>query len=115
MPEFFITARSFAAPFFSDTSETYVDAETPKEALEVFAESYGHPFGLYAAEAWASADDYYKRQPFLAQWLSNKAQTVERATVEKHGYRFYSEHEGHVEINDKTYEIGRPRDGRVVR
>lgn len=69
--EFFITARSFAAPFFSDESTGYVKAESAEAALTKFAAGYSHPFGLYAAEAWESADHYQKSKVPLARWLSN--------------------------------------------
>lgn len=74
MPEFFITARSFAAPFVSDESTHYVDADTAPDALDLLAASYTHPCGLYAAEAWESADAYHKRKDPLARWRSNRAQ-----------------------------------------
>lgn len=74
MTEYFIVANSFAAPFVSDTSNTYVTADTPEDALYDFAEDYGHPFGLYSANAYASADDFHKGKEPLARWRSNKAQ-----------------------------------------
>ena len=71
MADFFITARSFAAPFVTDESTHYVTADTSQQALEDFAASYSHPCGLYAAEAWESADDYHKHREPAARWRSN--------------------------------------------
>jgi hypothetical protein len=67
LAEFFITARSFAAPFVSDETERYMEADTAADALELFAVVYSHPCGLYAAEAWESADAYHKRGEPLAR------------------------------------------------
>lgn len=114
MTEFFIYARSFAAPFFSDTSEKYVEAETPQEALEKFAADYGHPAGLYAAEAWASADDFHKGKPFLAQWLSNHEIAKREATAGLSSYGYFGDGPGEFEISGKKYEIEDPLGGRVV-
>jgi hypothetical protein len=73
MPEYFVTARSFAAPFFSDTSEEYVEAQNVRQAMELFTEDYSHPGGLYAFEVWASADDFHKRKAPLDTWRSPEA------------------------------------------
>ena len=69
--EYFIYANSFAAPFFSDSSTSFVEAETPEAALKKFAADYKHPCGLYAASAYESADAYHKHEDSLAQWVSN--------------------------------------------
>lgn len=77
MAEYFITARSCAAPFFSDPSDGYVEAPTAHEALRRFKKSYKHPAGLFAAEAWASADAYHKNVGPLAEYRSEKAKKQE--------------------------------------
>jgi hypothetical protein len=71
--EYFIVANSFAAPFFSDTSESFVKAHSAPEALEKFAAEYNHPCGLYAADAFKSADAYHKGHAPLSRWRSNKS------------------------------------------
>lgn len=72
--EYFIIANSFAAPFFSDTSEKYVVAEDHLNALNDFVKNYSHPQGLFAAAIYPNADAYHKDEKPLARWLSNKAQ-----------------------------------------
>lgn len=71
--EFFIVANSFAAPFFSDKSTAFIEADSPEQALESFAASYSHPCGLYSAGAYENANAMHKNEPPLARWLSNKA------------------------------------------
>ena len=81
MPEFFVHAASFAAPFFSDESTGYQEGNTAVHALERYAASYKHPAGLYAADAYTSADAYHKGEERLARWLSNKARELEARTA----------------------------------
>lgn len=73
MTEYFIIANSFAAPFFSDTSNGYVLADTPQNALLKFIKKYKHPAGLFAAIVFNNADDYHKNKPHLVRWMSNAA------------------------------------------
>lgn len=117
MREFFVTARSFAAPFFSDDSEKYVEADTPERALEAFAASYSHPCGLYAAEAWRSADHYHKskgKRP-LARWLSNHAQELARRTRDKEGgYSYMGHGPGDFELSGERVKVDDPKAGSVV-
>lgn len=40
---------SDAAPFFSDTSSGFIDADTPIIALRELVKKYNHPTGLYSA------------------------------------------------------------------
>ena len=83
MSEWFVVANSFAAPFFSDTSEDYVEGETARDALKLFMEGYKHPFGLFAAVVYESADDYHKGRAPAARWTSNKAVAVEKIVKER--------------------------------
>lgn len=62
MSEYFITARSFAAPFVSDESTHFIEANSPEEALTKFAEGYSHPFGLIAKKQ-AAGGSYYGHGP----------------------------------------------------
>lgn len=73
MPEFFIVANSNPAPMVSDQSTHYVEAPSPDTALLDFAGGYGHPFGLYNAAAYYSADDFHKSQRPGSRWFSPKA------------------------------------------
>jgi len=72
MPEYFIVANSFAAPFFSDTVTGFVESETPEEALKVFRTKFRHPCGLYAAVCYKDANAKEKGEPPLGRWLSDK-------------------------------------------
>lgn len=73
MPEYFVFANSFAAPFFSDPSTGYTTGDTPQDGLRSFVASYNHPCGLYAAMLYVSADAYHKGHDPLGRWLSNDA------------------------------------------
>lgn len=66
MTEFFIQANSFAAPFFSDTSNGYQEGVSAEDALERFTEQYTHPYGLFAADVYGNADDFHKAEKALA-------------------------------------------------
>lgn len=114
MTEFFITARSFAAPFVSDTSEAYIEADTARAALEQFASGYRHPCGLYAAEAWASADAYHKGRDPLARWLSNHEQAKQAATSELDTYSYEGHGPGRFKVSGKLIEVADPTGGSVV-
>lgn len=70
-------ANSNAAPFFSDPSEGFIEAQTPMEALRRVVESYHHPLGLFSAVILESSP----RNPVLARYMSARAATQERAPV----------------------------------
>jgi hypothetical protein len=112
--EYFIRAASFAAPFVSDESTDYVEADTPEEALLAFVERYKHPMGLYSADAYASADAYYKDQPRLARWLCNKQRVLDEATSGKSAYSVYSPSADAVEVDGERIEIQDPKGGGIV-
>lgn len=73
MPEFFIVANSNAAPMVPDQSTYYQEAESSASAIERFVADYKHPFGLYSAAAYYSADEFHKGRPPAVRWLSHKA------------------------------------------
>lgn len=75
--EFFVWANSNAAPFFSDESTGYVDADDPTSALAIFVNDYSHPAGLYAANVYASADAYHKKEAPLAMFVCDRASARE--------------------------------------
>ena len=112
--EYFIQANSFAAPMVSDTSTSYIDAISPREALERFAAKYTHPCGLYSANCYRNADALHKGKKPLAQWLCNQQIAIEKETKDLGSYRMGSDGPGKVNINDKSIEIKDPKGGRVV-
>lgn len=73
--EFFVWANSKAAPFFSDESESFMEAETPHEALGKFVESYDHPCGLFAANVYYDATAFHKNEQPLARYRDVKAKS----------------------------------------
>jgi len=78
MPEYFVVANSFAAPFFSDLSQEYIKGKTPTEAITRFRKGYRHPMGLFAAMLYANADDFHKEKEPLLVWLSKAAKEQEK-------------------------------------
>ena len=115
MSEYFITANSFAAPFFSDTSEKFVSAETPASALEKFAAEYSHPCGLYAAFCYESADAYHKSAKPLAKWLCNHEVEKMRLTKDMGSYSFLGHAPGDFEVNGKRHRVENPKGGQPAR
>lgn len=113
MAEFFIVANSFAAPFCSDQDTSYIDARTPEGALIGFAESYKHPFGLYAAMCYASADAWHKKERPLAEWLSNYAAEKHRLTKNL-GTHSFSSNGREFCIDGKWHAVADPKSGRVM-
>lgn len=114
MKEYFIVANSFAAPFCSDTSEKYVEAGSPQEALEQFAKKYDHPFGLYFAACFASADDYHKDKKALATWKCNLVLAQEELTKDKKGgYSVKHDPFGTLEIDGVRTAVKDPKGGKV--
>jgi hypothetical protein len=109
MTEFYIETNSFAAPFFSDSSHTYVEANSAADALEKTAAAYSHPARLYAAAAYTSSDARNKGEKPLARWLCNKALAMDGrlGTVR-------SDHPGHIEHNGETITVDDPFGGRVL-
>ena len=114
MPEYFIYAQSFAAPFFSDTCEAYVSAESPATALEKYVLDFKHPAGLYAANCYASADAMHKGSKPLAQWLCNHEAEKQRLTKDLGCYAYRGHGPGEFEIDDKRVTVPNPKGGRVT-
>jgi hypothetical protein len=107
MSEFFIVGNSFAAPFFSDELEGFVEAENAGEALLKFKADCKHPFGLYAAVAYRSADSYHRREKALGRWISNSAKAKEGAIS------ILANGPGEVKIDGKWVTIDAPKEGAV--
>lgn len=113
MNEFYIETNSFAAPFFSDSGHRYVQAESPREALETVVREYKHPAGLFAALAYSSADAKNKGEMPLARWVCNHEAEKDRLTRDLVGYSFLGHSPGRFEINGEMHVIEKPKEGRV--
>lgn len=114
MPEFFVMTNSFAAPFFSDPGDEYVDAETPTDALEKAAATYTHPMGLYAAVCYTSADAHHKGEKPLATWLCNHEREKRRLAEGRAGYSYLGHSVGDFEIDGVRHTVPNPRAGSVL-
>lgn len=115
MPEYFVVTRSFAAPYFSDADDGYVEGEDPQAALEQVAATYRHPAGLYAAEVYENADAYHKHPTvFLAQWLCNHEQEKRRLTAAHSSYSYLGAGPGEFEVNGVKHVVDNPKSGSVA-
>jgi hypothetical protein len=114
MAEYFTVSNSFAAPFFSDRGEAYVEADTPVLALEKYAAEYRHPCGPYSANCYRSADAFHKDEKHLAQWLCNRAIEEQRVTKDLSCYSAMGESPERFRINDTWYTVENPKGGKVV-
>lgn len=111
MKEYFIVANSFAAPFVSDQSTHFQEGESPEDALTRFARTYRHPAGLYAANAYESADSYHKNGPIVAKWRSNQASAIAKATEGKGSYSLQSNSPGVFSVDGERHSIENPKGG----
>lgn len=68
MKEYFVVATSKAAPFISDESFEFIQGDSPEDALKRFRKRYNHPFGLFAANVYANANDYHRFLKPLASY-----------------------------------------------
>lgn len=75
---FFVVANSNAAPIVSDTSHTWVEGDTPAEAMSNFVATYSHPCGLFAANLYADANSYHSSEDPIEQWRSQRAMSLGR-------------------------------------
>ena len=73
--------NSFAAPFFSDPSEGFVESLTPMDALKKVVAEYTHPCGLYAA----TIESCEPKPKQLARFLSATAVAQQKAVELSHG------------------------------
>ena len=112
--EYFIVANSFAAPFVSDKSRKFIEAESPQDALGQFAKEYRHPSGLYFAGCWQDANAYEKGEPALAQWKSNHLLAYEEATTGKGAYSVLGHGPGKFAVDGKLIEVQNPKGGKVT-
>jgi hypothetical protein len=112
--EYFILANSFAAPFVSDQSISYIEADTPADALTTFATKYAHPAGLFSAACYESADDYHKSLSPLAMWLCNHEIERSRLTANLGCFSYLGHAPGKFEIDGKLHEVENPKAGRVI-
>ncbi|MBA7614738.1 hypothetical protein ES703_22007 [subsurface metagenome] len=117
MPEYFIVANSFAAPFFSDTSEGYFRGKNPKDVMHRFIAQYEHPCGLYSANLYENADAYHKNEEPLRQYLCNLELEKQRLVEGKDSYSvLHSFHNGKefIEIDHERHYIKNPKEGKIL-
>jgi len=113
--EYYIFAQSFAAPFVSDDSEKYVEAEDEVEALTRFVDSYSHPMGLYSAVIYASHRDHVKRKKPLASWWSNHLIQLKLAMKKAGGCcSMRGGGPGVFSVNDEDFNVPNPKGGEFV-
>lgn len=62
---------SNAAPFVSDKDSGFIEATSPKAALEQIVKNYKHPTGLFSADILEPSP----ANPVLARYLSARAST----------------------------------------
>jgi hypothetical protein len=74
-------ANSNAAPFFSDPSDGFVEANTPMDALKKVVSEYTHPCGLFAANIETCEPTPKK----LARFLCASAVAQQKAIELSHG------------------------------
>lgn len=68
-------ANSNAAPFFSDPSEGFIEAESPMAALRKVVKDYDHSCGLFSAVILEPTPE----NRVLARYLSKRAATQVKA------------------------------------
>lgn len=112
--EYFIVANSFAAPFVSDTSTSFVEADSAEKALALYVVQYSHPFGLYSATAFRSSDAYHKGEKPLAQWLCNLEITKQRAVGGSSSYQVRSRGTTEIEVDGVVHKVEDPKGGQIV-
>jgi hypothetical protein len=112
--EYFIVANSFAAPFVSDTSEGFEEADSPQEALELYASRYSHPARLFSADCFESATAYHKNQKPLARWLCNHEIARQAATKGKGSYSYEGLRPGMFKIDGELVIANEPFNGSLV-
>ncbi len=66
---------SNAAPFFSDTGQSFIESSCPMAALRMTVDRYDHPMGLYSAVIKSATPG----NETLAQYLSANAATSKAA------------------------------------
>lgn len=114
MTEYFISANSFAAPFFSDNSEAFIKAKSPEAALKKFVSGYKHPCGLYAAAVYADPNAYHKGSKPLAKWLCNHELEKMRLTSGLSSYIYCGNGPGRFELNGVSCIVKNPKGGKIV-
>ena len=114
MREYFVVMNSFGYPF-SDTEEKFIKGNTQLKAMELAVKEYAHPCKLYAADLYASSDDYHKGKKRLANYLSNLVLEQERLTKNKSGYSLLHDTDGggeFIEIDGRRTYVEKPREGK---
>lgn len=73
MAEYFVVTNSNAAPFFSDTDEFFVEADSSWAARDKAIAEYKHPAGLFSLAVYENANEYHKGHSALETWKSERA------------------------------------------
>jgi hypothetical protein len=108
--EYFVFANSFAAPFVSDNSTHFVEAETPLEGLRKFVAEYRHPAGLYFAALYLSSDEYHKSRDAHVTWTCNHE--LKLAELRKKGASMFRvDGPGLLEVDGKKVTVANPKRG----
>ena len=109
MSEYYIIAQSFAAPFCSDESRSFIEADSPEQAINAFRDRYKHPCGLFSADCYVDANAHAKGSKPLARWLSNHQIAVERVTKGLGAYSFLGEGPGKFQVDGKWHTVENPK------
>jgi hypothetical protein len=112
--EFFVYSNSFAAPFFSDSDESFVKGKTAKEALNNYVKKYNHPCGLYAAQVYKDANAFHKGEKPLYTWLCNHEIEKLRVTKDKSSFSYLGHGPGAFEINGRRIIVDDPKGGKII-
>lgn len=111
--EYFIVANSFAAPFCSDTSEHYIEATSPVDALNALERNYKHPAGLYAAAVYSSHKAYTQGEKPLARYESNQLHAINEATRGLSTYSIRTTSSNTFEADGVEHQVQNPKQGQV--
>lgn len=112
--EFFIVSNSFAAPFVSDTHESFEEAATARKALTQYAARYSHPARLFSADCYASATDYHKGKRPLARWLCNQEIAKQKVSKGKSAFSYEAVAPGRFKIDGELVIVEKPYEGKLV-
>lgn len=113
MATFYVETTSFANPKYSEKGGVEVEAEDAKAALLKVAAEYDPVVGLYAAQAYSSADARNNRQRPLAVWICNHELKKSSLTRGINGHMYFGHGPGDFEINGVRHTVENPKEGQV--
>jgi len=109
MKEYFIIANTFAAPFVSETIETFTKGKDAKDAMKNFID--GHKNEIYSARGYKNADAFYKKEKPVVNYDCNKLLLLNSLTKDKSTYSYLSHSDKEFELDDVIYKVEEPREG----